>query len=101
MLAIQISVNVFMVLGAVIAAFGIGYMIRSAQVNSLRKKVLELESEMLRNHAEILNLQRNKASLEQTLKESKIPVIPMKGKEEDSSQQEAVGRKIFVAPNKS
>jgi hypothetical protein len=101
MLAIQISVNVFMVLGAVIAAFGVGYMIRSAQVNSLRKKVLELESEMLRNHAEILNLQRNKASLEQTIKESKIPVIPMKGKEEDLPGQEAVGRKIFVAPNKS
>lgn len=101
MLAIQISVNIFLVLGAVIAAFGVGYMIRSAQVNSLRKKVLELESEMLRNHAEILNLQRSKATLEQTINESKIPVIPMKGKEEDLPNQEAVGRKVFVAPNKS
>jgi len=101
MLAIQISVNIFLVLGAVIAAFGVGYMIRSAQVNSLRKKVLELESEMLRNHAEILNLQRSKATLEQTINESKIPVIPMKGKEEDSPNQEAVGRKVFVAPNNS
>ena len=101
MLAIQISVNIFLVLGAVIAAFGVGYMIRSAQVNSLRKKVLEQESEMLRNHAEILNLQRSKATLEQTINESKIPVIPMKGKEEDSPNQEAVGRKVFVAPNKS
>ena len=101
MLAIQISVNIFLVLGAVIAAFGVGYMIRSAQVNSLRKKVLELESEMLRNHAEILNHQRSKATLEQTINESKIPVIPMKGKEEDSANQEAVGRKVFVAPNNS
>ena len=101
MLAIQISVNIFLVMGAVIAAFGVGYMIRSVQVNSLRKKVLELESEMLRNHAEILNLQRSKANLELTIKESKIPVIPIKGKEEDSSSQEAVGRKIFIAPNNS
>ena len=99
MLAIQISVNIFLVLGAVIAAFGVGYMIRSVQINSLRKKVLELESEMLRNHAEILNLQRSKANLELTIKESKIPVIPIKSKEEDSSNQE--GRKIFIAPNNS
>ena len=100
MLAIQISVNIFLVMGAVIAAFGVGYMIRSVQVNSLRKKVLELESEMLRNHAEILDLQRSKANLELTIKESKIPVIPIKGKEDDSSTQDA-GRKIFVAPNNS
>jgi len=94
MLAIQISVNIFLVLGAVIAAFGVGYMIRSVQVNSLRKKVLELESEMLRNHAEILNLQQSKANLELTIKESKIPVIPIKGKEDESSSQEAAGRKF-------
>ena len=99
MLAIQISVNIFLVMGAVIAAFGVGYMIRSVQVNSLRKKVLELESEMLRNHAEILNLQRSKANLELTIKESKIPVIPIKSKEDDASNQE--GRKIFIAPNNS
>lgn len=100
MLAIQISVNIFLVFGAVIAAFGVGFIIRSAQINSLRKKVLELESEMLRNHAEILNLQRNKANLELTIKESQIPVIPMMGKEEDLSSHEA-GRKKFVSPNNS
>ena len=98
MLAINISVNIFLILGAVIAAFGAGYIIRSAQVNSLRKKVLELESEMLRNHATILDLQRSKANLELAIRESKIPVIPMKAKDEDLSGQDAMGRKKLVAP---
>jgi len=101
MLAIQIVVNIFLVFGLIVGAFGVGYVIRSVQVNSLRKKVLELESEMLRNHAEILDLQRNKANLEIAIKESKIPVIPIKGKEDDASNQDSMGRKISVSPTKS
>lgn len=101
MLAIHVSVNIFLFCAAVVGAFGVGYMIRSAQVNSLRKKILELESEMLRNHAEILDLQRSKANLELAIKESKIPVIPMKGKEDDANSQESMSRKKFVAPTNS
>lgn len=101
MLAIQITVNLFLILGGFIGAFALGFILRSAQLSASRKKVLELESEMLRSHAEILELQKSKANLELTIKESKIPVIPIKGKEDDASAQDAMGRKKFVAPNKS
>src|SRR6476469_7905819 len=99
MLAIQLVVNVFLIFGLIAAAFGVGYMIRSVQVNSLRKKVMELESEMLQNHAQILDLQRNNDNLELAIKESKIPVIPIKPKEDDASGQDT--RKISGIPNKS
>jgi hypothetical protein len=85
MLAIEISFNLFLFTAMVIACFGIGFFARSSQLSSLRKKVLELESEMLSNHADILDLQREKVQLEQQIKQSKIPVIPMRASKDDDS----------------
>lgn len=82
MLALEVTINVFVILGIIMVASAIGFFLRSAQLNSLRKKVIELEKEMLTNHAAILDLQKERASLERKLKESQIPVIPMKSKEE-------------------
>lgn len=65
-------------------------------MSSLRKKILELESEMLSNHADILDLQKEKAQLEQQIKQSKIPVIPMRSSKEDDflKFQEGAAKKV-------
>ena len=76
MLAIELTLNVFVLAGIVFVSFFLGFMIRRTKVRFLRRKVLELEKEMLSNHADILELQRNKALLEKNLP-SKIPVIPL------------------------
>ncbi|MFT3826888.1 MAG: hypothetical protein QM731_23390 [Chitinophagaceae bacterium] len=83
MLAIVIPMNVFLLGGLLILAVSVGFIIRSTHVASLNKKIGELEKEMLTNHAEILELQREKAGLEQRLKESHIPVIPISSVEEE------------------
>ena len=85
---LALSVNIFLLGGLLIAAFLFGFMIRSFRIKSLRKKVSELEAEMLGNHADILEMQKERVLLEQKLIDtlSEIPVIPMKGtKEKDEN----------------
>lgn len=87
MLAIVIPVNVFLFSGLMVLTFLIGLLLRRGQIKSLKKKVLELENEMLSNHADILELQKEKAAFEQRLKELHIPVIPITSKDDGSKRK--------------
>lgn len=82
---ITIPVNLFLLGGALVLSFLIGFMIRSAELAKTRRKVVSLESEMVSNHAEILNLQKGKAELEKKLKTDSIPVIPMTSQKDDKN----------------
>ena len=85
MLAIQLTINVILLsLVVAIAAF-LGFIFRSQQIRSLKRKVISLENEMLSNHSEILDLQRENASLEQQLLQLHIPVISMKTTRDEKS----------------
>ncbi len=86
MLAIQLSV-VFPFALLIIGAFTLGFFLRGRQLTKSRKRIIELEKEMLSNHAEILELQKERASLLKQMKESKIPVIPMKPSRDDDKRQ--------------
>ena len=91
MLAIEVSVNIFLLAGIILICLAGGFLFRSEQIRKLRKKVVELETEMLNNHADILQLQKDKALMEQKMKESKIPVIPLnKTKSDTDGSQEAM-----------
>jgi hypothetical protein len=87
MLAIELTVNVFVLPGIMVISFLAGYLIRKAQIKSLNRKIFELEKEMLSNHADILELQRSKALLEINLQKSKIPVIPLNLSKEESADK--------------
>lgn len=87
MLAIELTLNVFLLSGIIIASFLLGFMIRRKQLGSYKKKIIELEKEMLSNYADILELQKNKALLEQNLQSSKIPVIPLNPAKEESADK--------------
>ncbi len=89
MIAIQISLNILPVMGLLALAFITGFYLRSKQLKSSRKKIIGLEKEMLRNHADILELQKEKAILIKQMKESKIPVIPMKSSKDDDEARRA------------
>lgn len=95
MLAIQLNINALLFVSIVIAATFLGFIFRSRQLWSLRKKVIELENEMLSNHSEILDLQRENASLEQKMKQLHIPVISMKtSREEKSADTHEISPKV-------
>jgi hypothetical protein len=89
MLAIEITFTLFPLLGMLLVAFAVGFMFRSAQIKSYRRKVLDLEKEMLSNHAEILELQKERASLLRQMKESRIPVISMSQAKEEADKRQA------------
>ncbi|HET9277790.1 MAG TPA: hypothetical protein VFN95_06375 [Flavitalea sp.] len=85
--AIELTLNVFVLTGIVFGSFVIGFLIRANQIRSLKSKIVELEREMLNNHADILELQRSKALLEQNLQASKIPVIPLNPTKEEGGEK--------------
>ena len=104
MLAIDLSLNIFLVAGLVISAGILGFLLGSLKKASLQTKVGELEKEMLNSHAEILQLQRDKIDLIKSVTEpSGIPVIPINTKDEkgsivDKNQEAALRKKIVSGP---
>lgn len=62
----------------------VGFLLRSSQLRKARQKVISLENEMLQNHAEILQLQKDIVRLQNTLGDSKTPVVSIK----DASTEE-------------
>lgn len=97
MLLIKLSIEASMLAGIVAIAFATGYLLRGSQLKKQKRKVSELEREMVISHAEILELQRDKVLLEEKLKgNSNIPVIPITAKEEkksDKLQDRSLGKK--------
>ena len=88
MLAIPITVNLYLLVGCLAFSVLIGFAFRRIQIKSLKNKIAHLEKEMLDTHAEILELQRDKVGLEERLKESSpIPVIPINVVAEDKSSE--------------
>lgn len=86
MLAIELTLPILLIAGLLLCAFTAGFLLRSSQIKSCKRKVLGLEKEMLNNHAEILELQKERAMMLKQLKESKIPVIPMNSKDDNNRQ---------------
>lgn len=88
MLLIKLSLDVSVLVGIVVGAFASGLLLRSAQLGKQKRRVGELEKEMMDNHAQILELQKERLVLENQLKgESTIPVIPITAKEEKKSDK--------------
>jgi hypothetical protein len=63
MLAIVVSVNIFLIALMCVLAFVIGYMLRSSFISKCRKRISDLERDMLRDNARILELEREKVEL--------------------------------------
>lgn len=88
MFTIQIPINIFVLGGLLMAALFLGFIFRSSQIRSLRRKITELEKEVLSNHSDILDLQKEKTLLEQKLKEySSSPVIPITASTEEKNAE--------------
>ena len=97
MLLIKLTIDASMLFGIAVIAFAAGFLLRHSQLKKLKSKVSELEKSMVADHAEILELEREKVLLEEKLKgNSSIPVIPITAKEEkksDKLQDKTLGKK--------
>jgi hypothetical protein len=97
MLLIKLSLDISMLIGIITIAFATGFLMRGTQIKKLKGTVSELEREMMASHAEILELQKDRLTLEEKLKgSSNIPVIPINAKEEkksDKLQDKSISKK--------
>ena len=94
MLFIPLTMDAFWLCGIVVVAFVTGFSFRGKQIAKSKRRIVELEREMISNHAEILELQREKLILEVKLKgSSNIPVIPISSKEDKKSDNKSAGQK--------
>ena len=87
MLAFQFMVNILWLIPVAIVAFIAGLIFRSMQVSHIRSRMSDLDKDLLNTHAELLELHREKAELEQRLKDPPSPVIPIKSTKEESNPE--------------
>jgi hypothetical protein len=87
MLAFDVTMTIWWLLFLALLSAILGFFVRSRNISSLKRKLSELENEMLRSHADILELQRQNNELERKLNESQSPVIPMKAPKEEKGSQ--------------
>jgi hypothetical protein len=78
----DITLNVYIFLLIIGLAVVVGYLPRSRQLAKKQRKIMELEHEMVKAHAEVLENQREFCELEARMKEvaNPNPVINMKEK---------------------
>jgi regulator of PEP synthase PpsR (kinase-PPPase family) len=85
----EVYMNILWLPVIVLLSAIIGFILRSAQLRKTRQKVFSLENEMLKNHAEILQLQKDIVRLQSIMGDSKTPVVNIK----DSSSEEKTSAK--------
>ena len=76
MLAIEITLSVWILLFIIIVTACAGALFRYIQLRNYKERISHLEHEMLNSHAQILELQSKIASLTPISKSA--PVVPMK-----------------------
>jgi hypothetical protein len=77
MLNIEISLNALSLVLMTAGSFGFGYYLRSRQLKKKQFKISELRKEIVYNHAQILELQKEYVSLEKTMNVQQATVLPM------------------------
>jgi cell division protein FtsB len=92
----NLSISILWLPAIIIIAAYMGFYFRSSQIAKSRKRIIYLENEMLRNHAEILKLQQEIAINERANDSLyKSRVVPMKDPQPDinTENQEANQKK--------
>lgn len=78
LVALNISLSAFQLLLLGIATFGAGYFFRTKQLRKKQGRILELENEMVQNHAEILRMQQELSLVKRPAKTESVPVVAFK-----------------------
>jgi hypothetical protein len=77
MLNIEITLTVLNLILLVGGAFAVGFIFRSQQLQKKQFKISELRKEIVYNHAQILELQKEYVDLENSQKGTITPVLPL------------------------
>ena len=91
MFTLDLVINPILLFVAVLLGSVGGYIVGRMRIAKSRRRIRQLENEMMSSHAEILEMQKAYVKMETRLKEQSIPVIPMKinGKDTSASKEKA------------
>jgi len=78
MFFVELPINLLTLTIAMMAAGLIGYSLRSRQLKKKQFKISELRKEMVANHAQILDLQKEFVDLEKKIYSNQTPVLAIK-----------------------
>lgn len=78
MLSVEFTLSVISLIAIIGGSVLTGYILRSRQLQKKQFKISELRKEIVYNHAQILELQKEYVTLEKTMKGTIAPVLPMK-----------------------
>jgi hypothetical protein len=78
MLSVEFTLSVLSLIAIISVSLFTGYILRSRQLQKKQFKIGELRKEIVYNHAQILELQKEYVTLEKTMKGTIAPVLPMK-----------------------
>lgn len=88
----EISINILLFAVTVLAAGLLGFFINVGRIGKQKAAVLKLETEMLRNHAEILQLQKELSEKES--RSSKTPIFSIRDNTPESLNEQVAGTKL-------
>jgi hypothetical protein len=77
MVNFELSINALTFLFIVLGAAFTGYVFRSRQIKKKQSKIQDLRKEIVWNHAQILELQKEYVALESQVKVTQAPVLPL------------------------
>ncbi|HEY4155444.1 MAG TPA: hypothetical protein VGM24_08445 [Puia sp.] len=78
MLSVEFTFSVLALIGIIAGSLLTGFLLRSRQLQKKQFKISELRKEIVYNHAQILELQKEYVMLDKTIKGNMAPVLPMK-----------------------
>ena len=88
----EISMNVLLLAMIVLASASVGFLINTARLRKQKNAVLRLEAEMLRNHAEILHLQKELSEKENL--QSKTPIFSIRDTTPETTGEQVAGARL-------
>ncbi len=78
MLYVEFTLSILSLIAIVTGSLIMGYVLRSRQLQKKQSKIAELRKEIVYNHAQILELQKEYVTLEKTMNGTIAPVLPIK-----------------------
>lgn len=87
MLYVELPINIFLFAFALMGAGFLGYSLRSRQLKKKQFKIFELRKEMVDNHAQILELQKENVQLEMKF-QNRTPVREMRQSQHGQERQD-------------
>jgi hypothetical protein len=90
MLSVEFTLSTISLIAIVAGSLLAGYFLRSRQLQKKQFKISELRKEIVYNHAQILELQKEYVTLEKTMSGTIAPVLPIKQDQQHKTVKGAV-----------